>query len=60
MANKKRISRYNVPMNRCRVSFTDTDGIPHDVEVQAASLYEAVAPAVAEFPADKLTAAWAR
>lgn len=47
-------------MNRCRVSFTDTDGIPHDVEVQAASLYEAVAPAVAEFPADKLTAAWAR
>ena len=43
-------------MNRCRVSFTDTNGIPHDVEVQAESLYEAVALAVAEFRADKLTA----
>jgi hypothetical protein len=40
----------------CRVSFTDTNGIPHDVEVQAESLYEAVALAVAEFRADKLTA----
>ena len=47
---------YNSPMNRCRVSFTDTNGIPHDVEVQAESLYEAVALAVAEFRADKLTA----
>ncbi len=43
-------------MNRCRVSFTDTNGIPHGVEVQAESLYEAVALAVAEFRADKLTA----
>ena len=43
-------------MNRCRVSFTDTNGVPHDVEVQAESLYEAVALAVAEFRADKLTA----
>jgi hypothetical protein len=43
-------------MNRCRVSFTDTNGIPHDVEVQAESLYEAVALAVAEFRTDKLTA----
>ena len=43
-------------MNRCRVSFTDTNGIPHDVEVQAESLYEAVALAVAEFRADKFTA----
>jgi hypothetical protein len=43
-------------MNRCRVSFTDTNGIPHDVEVHAESLYEAVALAVAEFRADKLTA----
>lgn len=47
---------YNCAMNRCRVSFTDTNGIPHDVEVQAESLYEAVALAVAEFRADKLTA----
>jgi hypothetical protein len=43
-------------MNRCRVSFTDTNGVPHDVDVQAESLYEAVAPAVAEFRADKMTA----
>jgi hypothetical protein len=43
-------------MNRCRVSITDTNGIPHDVEVQAESLYEAVALAVAEFRTDKLTA----
>src|SRR5262249_17738219 len=43
------------PMLRCRVSFTDTNGIPHDVEVQADSLYEAVAQAVAEFRQDELT-----
>jgi len=43
-------------MNRCRVSFTDTNGILHNVEVQAESLYEAVALAVAEFRADKMTA----
>jgi hypothetical protein len=43
-------------MNRRRVSFTDTNGIPHDVDVQAESLYEAVALAVAEFRADKMTA----
>lgn len=42
-------------MLRCRVSFTDTNGIPHDVEVQADSLYEAVAQAVAEFRQDALT-----
>jgi hypothetical protein len=34
---------------RCRVSFTDADGISHSVEVQAESLYEAVAEAVSEF-----------
>jgi hypothetical protein len=48
------MQRYNAFMNRCRVSFTDNNGIPHDVEVQAESLYEAVA--LAEFRADKLTA----
>lgn len=42
-------------MSRCRVSFTDPDGIPHSVEVQADSLYEAVAMAVAEFRADSMT-----
>ena len=44
-------------VSRCRVSFTDEEGIPHAVEVQADSLYEAVALAVAEFRADDLTAA---
>ena len=44
-------------MARCRVSFTDPDGIPHTVDVQADSLYEAVALAVAEFHADSMTAA---
>jgi hypothetical protein len=36
---------------RCCVSFTDQDGILHAVEVDAESLYEAVAHAVAEFRA---------
>jgi hypothetical protein len=36
---------------RCRVSFTDPEGILHAVEVDADSLYEAVAHAVAEFRA---------
>ena len=44
-------------VSRCRVSFTDTEGIPHAVKVQGDSLYEAVALAVAEFRADDLTAA---
>jgi hypothetical protein len=42
-------------MARCRVSFTDSDGIAHAVEVQADSLFEAVALAVAEFRADTMT-----
>lgn len=45
-------------MPRCRVSFTDPDGILHTVEVDADSLYEAVAHAVAEFRnADPIKAA---
>src|SRR5271165_7164504 len=44
-------------VSRCRVSFTDAEGIPHAVEVHAGSLYEAVALAVAEFRADDLTPA---
>jgi hypothetical protein len=39
---------------RCAVSFTDPDGIAHTAHVQAESLYEAVALAVAEFRQDKL------
>ena len=42
-------------ISRCRVSFTDTEGISHSVEVQAESLYEAVALAVSEFRNDSVT-----
>ena len=42
-------------MARCCVSFNDTNGIPHSVEVEADSLYEAVAVAVSEFRADSMT-----
>jgi hypothetical protein len=33
--------------SRCRVSFTDSEGVLHGVDVDAESLYEAVAIAVA-------------
>src|SRR5664280_3617718 len=49
--NKRRTYSYNLPVARCRVSFADQDGILHAVEVDADSLYEAVAHAVAEFRA---------
>lgn len=35
--------------SRCRVSYLDQEGTDHAVEVEAESLYEAVAMAVAEF-----------
>ena len=41
---------------RCRVSFTDSDKTGHTVEVEAESLYEAVALAVADFREDPLLA----
>lgn len=41
-------------VERCCVSFTDTDGIPHAVNVQAESLYEAIALAVVAFREDRL------
>jgi hypothetical protein len=41
-------------MARCRVSFTDSDQTEHVVEVDAESLYEAVALAVADFREDPL------
>ena len=40
-------------MGQCKVSYADTDGIIHSVQVDAESLYEAVAMAVAEFRDDK-------
>jgi hypothetical protein len=39
----------DVPSRRCTVSFTDSTGVTHAVEVSAASLFEAAALAVAEF-----------
>lgn len=39
-------------MTRCSVSFTDTDGLSHRVHVEAESLYEAVALAIAAFRVD--------
>ena len=39
---------------RCRVSFIDTDSATHTAHVQAESLYEAVALAVAEFRDDPM------
>jgi hypothetical protein len=41
-----------MPAARCRVSFIDSDGVLHGVDVDAASLYEAVAIAVAQFRED--------
>ena len=44
--------RYTVPVpttRTCLVSFTDSEGIRHAVEVAASSLYEAAALAIAEF-----------
>ena len=38
-----------VPARACTVSFTDTEGFRHSVEVQAASLYEAVGIAIQAF-----------
>jgi len=36
-----------MPASRCRVSFTDSEGVLHGVDVDAQSLYEAIALAVA-------------
>jgi hypothetical protein len=41
--------------SRCRVSFTDCDGVLHGVDVDAESLYEAIAIAVAQFREDDVS-----
>lgn len=46
-------------MGACRVSFIDSEGIQHAVGVEADSLYEAVALAVAEFRKDEMNTAGA-
>lgn len=43
-----------MPLARCRVSFEDTDGVIHSSHVQAESVYEAVALAIAEFREDPM------
>ena len=44
----------NMAGSRCRVSFTDSEGVLHGVDVEAESLYEAVAIAVAQFREDEV------
>jgi hypothetical protein len=41
--------------SRCRVSFTDSEGVLHGVDVDAETLYEAVAIAVAQFREDDVS-----
>jgi hypothetical protein len=41
--------------SRCRVSFMDAEGIGHAVNVEAESVYEAVALAVSEFRKDAVS-----
>lgn len=41
--------------SRCRVSYTDSEGVLHGVDVDAESLYEAVAIAVAQFREDDVS-----
>jgi hypothetical protein len=40
--------------SRCRVSYTDMEGISHALDVDAESLYEAVAIAVAQFREEEI------
>jgi hypothetical protein len=39
----------SVPSRTCRISFTDSEGIEHAVQVPAESLYEAAVEAMAAF-----------
>jgi hypothetical protein len=43
-----------VPSKACSVSFTDSEGITHSVEVSASSLYEACVMPLAEFRRSRL------
>jgi len=44
-----------MPLRLCRVTYTDRSGVSHTAEVEAESLYEAVALAVGEFRGDSFT-----
>ena len=46
-----------MPLSRCRVSFSDSDGVQHGIDVDADSLYEAVAIAVGQLREDDLSPA---
>ncbi|SRR5579883_1838659 len=57
MANKRRnveLQSKRMSVSRCRVSYTDADGVLHCVDVDSESLYEAVAMAVAEWREDEM------
>ena len=41
--------------SRCRVSFADSDGVLHGIDVDAENLYEAVAIAFASFREDDMS-----
>jgi hypothetical protein len=51
---KSEHTAYTFLVARCRVSFTDSEKLEHSAEVEAESLYEAVALAVADFREDPL------
>ena len=46
-----------MPNARCKVSFTDHDGLSHTAHVQADSVYEAAAVAISEFRSDSMAPA---
>jgi hypothetical protein len=48
MEKKKRIC-YPASVKRCRVSFRDSEGVEHSVELDARTLYEAVGLAIDRF-----------
>ena len=52
--DKAKLYNSLVGLSRCRVSYQDMDGLEHAVEVDAETLYEAVALAVAEFRQDQI------
>ena len=55
----RRRERYNIPVptaRACLISFTDSEGIRHAVEVSASTLYETAALAIGEFRRCRFTA----
>ena len=51
----RRCTIDDVGLSRCRVTYSDSDGLEHAIEVEAESLYEAVALAVAQFREDEVS-----